>query len=280
MNQRKSLAILLTVFNRKKTTLSCLRSVYAQEGLTDFDVEIFIVDGGSNDGTPEAVKVGFPEVHVSICKGLYWNRGMHAAWEEASATKDYDFYLWINDDTIIYPDALQSLFDASSEYENSAIIIGPTVDTKTHMIPTYGGRAVDGSILPLDGKFHQVHHFNGNIVLIPNCVFKKAGNLDPYFTHSKGDFDYGMRAAKLGIESYQLGKAIGECDVHPTLDKWCNPVIPFKERWKAMHMPNGMPPNETFHLERRHFGILTATFHWFTIHIRCIFPKLWRKNQA
>lgn len=277
---KKSIGILITVFNRKEKTLQCLRLIYKQEGLNDYDVDIFIVDGGSNDGTPAAIKAEFPEVHVSIYEGLYWNRGMHAAWKEASSTKDYDLYLWLNDDTNLYPFAIRTLIDASLEHNNSAIIIGPTVDTKTHTIPTYGGRAADGSLLPLDGQPHIAHHFNGNIVLIPNQVFKQVGNLDPYFSHSKGDFDYGLRAAKQGIVSYQLGKAIGECDTHPNLDKWCNPEYSLTERWKAMHLPNGMPPNETFYFERRHLGVLPAIFHWLTIHIRCVFPKIWKKNQA
>lgn len=271
----QSIAILITVFNRKEKTLSCLRSIYAQEGLNDYDVDIFVVDGGSKDGTPAAIKTEFPEVHVSIHDGLFWNRGMHTAWEEASSTKDYNFYLWLNDDTNLFPNATRSLIDASSILKDVSIIVGPTIDTDTHSIPTYGGRDENGSILPLDGQLHKAHHFNGNIVLIPNSVFKRVGNLDPYFSHSKGDFDYGLRASKIGIASYQLGAAIGECDAHPCLDKWCNPDFPLAKRWKAMHMPNGMPPNETFYLEKRHIGLITAVFHLITIHVRCLIPQPW-----
>ena len=60
----------------------------------------------------------------------------------------------------------------------------------------------------------EVCHFNGNIVLVPMAVFKVLGNLDHYFTHSKGDFDYGMRANKAGIKIIQCGEVLGECDVH------------------------------------------------------------------
>lgn len=275
---KPSIAILITVYNRKQTTLRSINCLYKQEGLSGYEIDSFIVDGGSKDGTPEAIRVEFPKAHVFIREGLYWNRGMHAAWQEASSTKDYDFYLWLNDDTHLHSNAIRSLIDASLEHNNTAIIIGPTVDSETHSIPTYGGRASDGTLLPLDGQTHKAHHFNGNIVLIPNQVFKQVGNLDPYFSHSKGDFDYGLRAAKIGIKSYQLGKAIGDCDVHSALDYWCNPAYPFPRRWKAMHLPNGMPPSESFYLDKRHKGILTATFHWFTIHIRCIFPEIWNRN--
>ena len=105
------------------------------------------------------------------------------------------------------------------------------------------------------------------------------GNLDPYFTHSKGDFDYGLRAQKVGIVIYQAGEVLGECDAHPTLDKWCNPDVPLTQRWKMLNRPNGMPPKETFHLEKRHFGLVTACFHYITIYVRCLWPKLWNKRK-
>ena len=112
-------------------------------------------------------------------------------------------------------------------------------------------------------------------MLIPRTAYKVLGNLDHYFTHSKGDFDYGMRAKKAGVAMYQAGEILGECDEHPTLDRWCNPDVPFAQRWKMLNRPNGMPPKETFHLDKRHKGLVTASFHYFTIYLRCLCPRLW-----
>ena len=68
---------------------------------------------------------------------------------------------------------------------------------------------------------------------------------------------------------------LGECDEHPTFDKWCDPNVPFAQRWKLLNRPNGMPPRETFYFEKRHYGIVVACFHYLTVHLRCLFPKLW-----
>lgn len=87
-----------------------------------------------------------------------------------------------------------------------------------------------------------IHHYNGNIVLIPRYVYRQIDNLDYCFTYSKGNFDYGLRAGKAGIEMYQVGAYLGKCELHESLDKWCNPDVPFKQRWKMLHRPNGMPP--------------------------------------
>lgn len=274
----QTIAVLLTVFNRKDKTLECLKRLYNQLPLEGYQVTIYLTNDGCTDGTPEAIHQKFPQVHIISGNGnLYWNRGMYTAWEEA-AKNDYDFYLWLNDDTFVYSDMLHSLLQATQIKCNKAIIIGATQSTD-HSTTTYGGRLANEQIVIPNGKLTQVHHFNGNIVLVPKYVFQKLGNLDYYFTHSKGDFDYGLRAQKKGISMYQCGHYLGECDSHSTIDKWCDPHIPFKQRWKALNRPNGMPPKETFHLEIRHHNLLIASFHFCTIYLRCFFPLLWNKRN-
>ena len=271
----KTIAILLTVFNRKECTLKCLRQLTEQilpDGVT---YDVYITDGGSTDGTVESVRELYPEVSIQVKDGVFWNRGMYASWEWAASMKKYDFYLWLNDDTFLYNDCIKTLYDASSVKDDACIIVGPTVDTATRQRVTYGGRIKGKGIAPLHGEMTAVDYFNGNIVLVPADVYHKLGNLDYYFTHSKGDFDYGMRARKAGIGMYQCGKALGECDLHERIDRWCDPEVPLRKRWALLNRPNGMPPKETFHLEKRHFGLGIAIFHYITIVTRCFIPQLW-----
>lgn len=271
----KSIAVLLTVFNRKNKTLQSLERLYKLLPLDDIQVDVYLTDDGCTDGTPEAVTEHFPQVYIIHAKGdLFWNRGMWTAWDTAAKTKEYDFYLWLNDDTFVYDNMLEVLIEAALETKEKAIIVGATESTD-HSNITYGGRLKDGKIPRPNGRLVKVKYFNGNIVLIPQAVYNVLGNLDPYFTHSKGDFDYGLRAQKVGFDIYQAGEVLGECDAHPTLDKWCNPDVPLAQRWKILNRPNGMPPKESFHLEKRHYGLFTACFHYVTIHVRCLFPKLW-----
>lgn len=271
-----SIAILLTVFNRKEKTLECLKRLYNQLSIDEYQVDVYLTNDGCTDGTPEAIILQFPKVYIINAKGdLFWNRGMYTAWQEA-AKKDYDFYLWVNDDTYVYPNMLISLLKASVIKNDRAIIVGATRSLDGMNI-TYGGRLKNNKIPIPNGELSSICYFNGNIVLIPRYVYNKLGNLDYYFTHSKGDFDYGLRALKAGIEMFQAGECLGECDLHETLDKWCNPNVPLAERWKMLYRPNGMPPKETFHLEKRHKGLLFAIFHYITVHIRCIFPSIWVK---
>lgn len=273
----KTIAILLTVFNRKLCTLKCLKQLTEQllpEGVT---CDVYITDGGSTDGTVESVKELYPEVNIQVKDGVFWNRGMYASWEWAASMKKYDFFLWLNDDTFLYNDCIKTLYEASAVKGDACIIVGPTVDTATQQRVTYGGRWKGKGIAPLNGELTAVDYFNGNIVLVPADVYQKLGNLDYYFTHSKGDFDYGMRARKAGIEIYQCGRALGECDLHERIDRWCDPEVPLRKRWAMLNRPNGMPPKETFHIDKRHRGFLVATFHYCTTIIRCLIPQLWVK---
>ena len=77
----------------------------------------------------------------------------------------------------------------------------------------------NGQIAAINGSLTPMHHFNGNIVLIPRFVYQQLGNPDYYFTHSKGDFDYGLRAGKTGIKMCQVGIYLCKCELHESLDK-------------------------------------------------------------
>ena len=272
----KTIAILLTVFNRRDCTLKCLRQLTEQTLPDGAAYDVYITDGGSTDGTVESVREMYPEVNIQVKDGVFWNRGMYASWEWAASMKKYDFFLWLNDDTFLYNDCIKTLYDASSVKDDACIIVGPTVDTATRQRETYGGRIKGKGIAPVDGEMTKVDYFNGNIVLVPADVFHKLGNLDYYFTHSKGDFDYGMRARKAGISMYQCGKALGECDLHERIDRWCDPEVPFRKRWALLNRPNGMPPKETFHLEKQE-SVIMASLHYVTIILRCMFPAIWVK---
>lgn len=273
----EQIAILLTVFNRKEKTLKCLERLFAQIPIKGYAIDVFMTDDGCTDGTPAAVSECFPQVHIIKGDGnLFWNRGMWTAWEYASKEKEYDFYLWLNDDSFLFDGAIIHLIESSISHNNDAIIVGATVDTVTKRIQTYGGR-VNELLVPCEGFDLECEHFNGNIVLIPYSVFRILGNLDYNLVHALGDFDYGWRAKKAGIKMYQCGFYLGTCDTHSQISKWCNPKVPFKERWIALYRPNGMPPSVIFYITKKHKGVFSALSSSLKVYIRCLLPWLWKK---
>lgn len=277
----KFIAILLTVYNRKEQTLICLKNIYEQYIPGNYKIQVYLTDDGCTDGTPESIRIKFPQVHVIKGNGnLFWNRGMWTAWNAAIKDQQYDYFLWLNDDTNTYPQMLSSLIEASESKENKAIIVGATVDTSRQNIQTYGGRK-NKELVPLNGKLQKCDTFNGNIVLIPNYVYKQLGCNDPYFQHSFGDLDYGMKASKAHIAIYQYGKAVGECDRHEHIMQWADPKIYLANRWKNLFQPTGFPPKEVFYFNKKHYGITVAILRVITTLTRCLFPNLWIKlNKA
>ncbi len=271
-------AAILTCFNRREKTLACLNALFQNTIVNDMVLEVFLVDDGSTDGTSEAVKASFPSVNVIKGSGdLFWNRGMHKAWTEASKKKQFDYYLWLNDDTFIFPNALSLFREAANETKGQAIIAGTTMSEKTRKL-TYGGFSFEASqLLQPNGQLQKCKFFHGNVVLVPKAVFDVLGPHDPVFHHAIGDFDYGLRALKNKIPSYILTDFVAYCEDHETLPKWCLPQVPLKKRFNALYSPLGNShPYFFFVFDYRHKGLLVALKHFFSLNLRMLMPFLWK----
>lgn len=275
------IAVLMTCHNRKDKTLQCLTNLFLQQGLNEvFKLEVFLVDDGSSDGTTEALKLQFPEVNFIQGNGnLYWNRGMHLAWKTASSMKEFDYYLWLNDDTFLEKKALQILLQKKFV---SAIVCG-TTKSQLEQKATYGGYTNKPRKLVMpNGHYQKSDYCNGNCVLVPKEVFLRLGNLDPIFHHAVGDFDYSLRARKMGVEIFVAPDYVGTCESHDFVPKWQNNSLSWNSRLKNLYTASsGCYPPEFFVFDKRHNGLLLASFHYFTIHLRALLPSLWKlKNKT
>ena len=272
----KTIAVLITSFNRKNITLKCLEKLFLQKP-TGFNLNVFLVDDGSTDGTFKAISKTFPQVKIFKGDGdLYWNRGMYKAWSEASKQNN-DFYLWLNDDTFLFENAIQRALKISSKVDNNSIIVGSTCSNLNHELTTYGGREGQ-KILQNKGQIMECSTFNGNFVLIPNSVYNKLGNLDYKFRHSFGDIEYGMRAIKNKINVYIAPDHIGTCEPHDSIIKCFSPKVPFLIRFKHFYSPLGMNPLEFFYMNKKYKGFFIASRVFITTHLRVLFPKVWLKK--
>lgn len=278
---KSSIAVLITCYNRKEKTIQCLRALFDQNGLgNEFNIEVFLVDDGCTDGTVEVIIQDFPQVTIIQGNGnLYWNRGMYLSWKIAVKTKDYDYYLLLNDDTFLFKNALLS----SLELEYSTSIIVGTTHSGINQIPTYGGTsAKTKSIIIPNGLFQKCDLINGNFLLVPKLVYEKIGMLDPTFHHALGDYDYYYRGKKMGFEFYVAPNYVGICEDHISefkghVPKWRSSSIPLITRLKLLYQPqSGCVPNQFFIYKQRHFGLLSGIYHYILLHIRCFFPGLWK----
>jgi len=279
-----SLAILMTCHNRLEKTLYCLDKVYKQECLAEIKTQVYLVDDGSTDGTGEMVKLNYPEVKVIPGNGsLFWNGGMHLAFAEAIKS-NYDYYLWLNDDTLLYPGALKTLLETSWSLEKKgctkAIVAGSIQEPQSGLL-SYGGLVRGSWWHPLKFKslkpteeVQSTLTMNGNCVLIPQDVVQVVGNLDPAFTHSIGDVDYGLRTQQQGGSVWITPGYIASCEHNLTgLQAWDKPNMSISERWHKVNHPKGLPIHEWKIFVQRHCGLFWFVY-WILPYARLLFKSV------
>ena len=260
----RSVAVLLTCFNRRELTLNSLKSLYQQERVADLQTSVYLVDDGCTDGTAAAVRAAFPQVTILHGNGsMFWNGGMRMAFDAALAV-GHDAYVWLNDDTVLYPEALATLTTMADQWlkdEDPAIIVGSVCSPATGQ-HTYGGftRRQRGAALHFEKVEPQPHAalrcdtMNGNFVVIPKIVADTIGNIEPRFRHQFGDVDYGLRAGKAGFAIVVAPGYVGECSDGGIQGTWRDPHIPFAKRWRHLLSLKGVPFHEWVLYTRRHYG--------------------------
>lgn len=270
------IAVLITCHNRKQKTLQCLQNLYKCTLPQPYILHVFLVDDGSTDGTSDEVRSKFSGVKIIQGDGsLYWNRGMHLAWQQAKKEMDFDYYLWLNDDTDIMPHGLIEMLACAEDRNNNVIVCGAICSRKTQTF-SYGGRRKNGSEILPGSSTDICHLINGNCVLVSKKVCDKVGVLDPIYPHAIGDHEYGLRAAKLGIDSVTTKSYVGFCEKNTMLPLWCYQHVPLARRLKVLYSPLGSShPYYFFIYERKYYGLFTAIKHFFSIHLRVLIPKLW-----
>ena len=266
----KCIAALLTCHNRREKTLGCLEALYANVLPEEVTLHVILVDDGSTDGTETAVRERFSDVYLIKGDGnLYWNGGMRLAFESA-IHQGFDYYLWLNDDTVLYKNTLGTLLETAmtvmSQKERAAIIVGTTQAHQTGGA-TYGGLTRTSRWHPF--KYHLVSvtnapvpcdTMNGNCVLIPDEIVKKIGNLDAAFIHTIGDIDYGLRARKAGFRIFIMPGYAGQCDRDSIANSLADKNLNLRERYKKLLGKKGLPLKSWYVFTKRHAGIFWMVF--------------------
>lgn len=269
------IATLITCYNRRRTTLACLDALFRQTLPSDTDVHVYLVDDGCTDGTGDAVRQGFPQVRLIAGDGtLYWGGGMRLAWSRAVAAGDYGGYLWLNDDTMLFPAAISTLVRSCQEAAaagHSGIIVGSTCDPDDGRL-TYGGQR-GASLMEPPMKMQACDTMCGNIVLVPRAAFRAVGNLTADMRHYGGDQDYGLRARKAGFAVWLAPGFLGQCRRNPC-PSWADPTVPFRRRWRGLHSPKGQPMRETYIFCKRHYG-WQGLISIPKLYLRVLFPGPW-----
>jgi len=228
-----NIAIILTVHNRKQKTLSCLGrlfdSMMAYNMLDgkkdDIEATVFLTDDGCTDGTADVIRETFAEKDIHILQGdgsLFWAGGMRLAWKAALDTSiKWDYFLLLNDDTNVYSNVFEELFEADEygylETGKHGLTSGITCQPGNPDEATYGGfifanKTKGRHLLALPtGKPQMVDMTHANILLVHQEVVDKQGIFYHGFKHGAADEDYSMKARRNHLPTAVTAHVCGEC---------------------------------------------------------------------
>lgn len=295
-----NIAVIITCYNRKEKTVNCLQHLYAAMDYYNATAEeqlqlsLYITDDGCTDGTAEAVMEVCKGKNLNLCQGdghCYWAGGMRLAWREAlKRHAEWDFYLLLNDDTIVMNNVFEQLMTchkyAMKEYGKPGVYSGCTCDEKRPDIITYSGDVMNqqtkgwNRLVP-NGKPQMVDMTNANVLLVDKRVVDSIGIFNDGYIHGAADQDYGMTAHRAGFPVLITPNVCGYCEFdHITEQYVCKNLMmmSFKERKAYVYKPNHTDQDYLLFIKRNmpERYIVSIVLR----KIRLYFPKLYYKICA
>lgn len=264
---------LMTCFNRKNETIRAIKDLIT--GNPDVTFHFLIVDDNSSDGTKDAL-LKIPEVTVFSGNGsLFYSGGMHLIMEEAlRMPKIFDYCLLFNDDVHFYPHVIEEMI----KQNNNGILVGATCNNEGQL--SYGGVIKTSKLRPsfkiinwTSSRANNCDTFNANCVLIPWEIFLNLGSIDPIYTHSLGDFDYGFSAIKKGYSISVFDKYVGICCDNPIKNSWRDISLNSLVRFKKKESPKGLPRKEWFYYLKKNYSLFTAIVYSVIPYIKILIGK-------
>ncbi|SNR74667.1 Glycosyltransferase, GT2 family [Lutibacter agarilyticus] len=279
------IAVLMTCHNRINLTLECLRYLYFayEKSELKFNLDVFLTDDGSIDGTSDAVALNYPNVKLLKGNGnLFWAGGMRNSWEYA-LKNDYDGYLLLNDDTLVLENLFLEIVStqkyAFKNFGIGGVYIGSTRD-QTKGNRTYGGAKLKNKFLftydklQPSKKIQECNLGNANIMYVSNNVVKQIGILSEVYIHGVADYDYTLNAVRHRIPVLLMKDYLGTCSNNKSNKFEIFTNLTFKKRIDFLYNPLGMAFIDNLHLMKRFFPLrLPAVFimGW----VKVLIPKVY-----
>jgi O-antigen biosynthesis protein len=215
------LSVIIVNYNVRYFLEQCLHSVKAaSEGI---EVEVFVVDNASVDGSIKMVREKFPEVK---CIANNTNTGFAKANNQAISQASGEFVLILNPDTVIETDTFSKILAFMDAHADAGGLGVKMVDGKGQFLPE-SKRGLPtpevafykifglAKLFPHSQRFsryhlgyldkdktHSVDVLSGAFMLIRKAVLEKTGLLDEQFFMYGEDIDLSYRITQAGYTNY------------------------------------------------------------------------------
>lgn len=231
-----NIAIIILHYKNLQDTLDCLRSIEKQIFNHD-DITVILVD---NDEEPllnrriselkrllKNITILTPKNNLGFAKGI--NLGLRKAMED----KKIDYFLILNNDTILPRDALSKLI------ANDADIVSPVLkfkNTQGEWVYDYGGKINwwTGRTTHVEKKARgnrqqatesKIDYVSGCCMLVKRKVLETVGLLDERFFFYFEDVDFCLRAGKNGFKIEAAGNVAVYHKLGGSIGRWSKRAI-------------------------------------------------------
>ncbi len=206
----RGISIVVLNWNNYADTKECLTSL---SQVTDPDVEIILVDNGSQDGSGERLKSEFPQVKLIANKENLGFTGGNNVGIKYALAQGRKYILLLNNDTVVEPDFLSKLLK-SAQADPQVGVLSPKIMffDQPQKIWFVGGSFrsfLKKPYHPYYGELDNGQNENrptetgwvsGCCMLVKSEVFTKIGLLDEDYFNNYEDADFCWRAKQAGYK--------------------------------------------------------------------------------
>ncbi|NOZ09251.1 MAG: glycosyltransferase family 2 protein [FCB group bacterium] len=211
-----SFKIMVLNWNGAKLTMDCLDSL---KKVNYANYSVSVIDNGSSDNSVELIRAAHPDIELLTLDRNYGYAGGYNRAIARLAGDQTDFYVLLNNDTLVAPDFLAHLAAAAEKYgrrnifgvkifyaEKPEIIwyAGGRVSMQGLRIAHIGIRQRDSSRYSRD---IQTDYITGCCLMITPVLFEELGGFDEGFGMYAEDVDLCLRARDRGARCYMIHSA-------------------------------------------------------------------------
>ena len=223
------LSVIIVNYNVKYFLKQCLSSVYESDRRLangeDLELDVWVVDNDSVDGSVEMVREDFPEVHIIANKE---NVGFARANNMALARCTGERLLLLNPDTVVERDTLVQCADFMRQHPDCGGLTVKMVDGSGRYLPESkrGFPTPEASFYKISGlirlfphhrriaayylghlsedEVNEIEILPGAFLMFTRETYEQIGGLDEsYFMYGE-DIDYSWRIKLAGWKNYYL----------------------------------------------------------------------------
>jgi len=204
------IAIVVLNYNKKPDLLEALESIYA----SDYpNFKVVVVDNDSTDGSADAVAEHFPQAHlIRNPENTGVSMGRNTGWRYADEHYDFDYVIFLDDDTVVTTDFLSKLVDAYRRHPEAGVLAGKAfTNFEKNQLMSVGIRAnlYTGLVYDLgvgecdEGQYEEPREIDaagGFAFMVRANLFRELNAFDErYSPYGWEDVDFSLRARNAGF---------------------------------------------------------------------------------